>query len=524
MMGLFILNNLFYHIFIYVNILRSHIRKVLSESYEDSISEAKKPLRRVAGALIKDVTTDKVLLLKRNDKTPRWAMMTGEIDEGEDALDGLEREMYEELFIRPGSVRLNFMGVEHIPAKNIDLYYYEGFVKNQFKPHLDEENLDYGWFSLEDLPSPLLGGLYKKVSHILDKDNVYSDVKMINENSIRKQVRLIIEQKILSEHYLNEAIEILMEVADQPSPTFDWDLTGGEPNKDEEPVTFTWDLAKEKVDLSKKYVKTKEQAIEYLKNFFNQIKKLPRGLKIKIAKYVVSSFIGLVGVGVVSGLMSNTVPDIEKEVVTVVADKPVEKQEYVRPTQVSPELLDFLKHEEGSIRDKGEPVLKAYKLGDGAVTVGWGHAEKIGDTDLDPGERITRAQAEAYFKEDVAEAKSYVDDMLSDWEKEGIRPKITQSMYDAMVSMVYNMGIGTFRFSERSENLINYLKTSQFEKAEEEIMKISGHLYKKFPGLKNRREAEAEIFGFDSDSEQGSRKLAMKEIRSIIRKTIKQIV
>ena len=173
--------------------LREHIRKILNENFvidneefsnevSESIEESVKPVRKVAGALIKDEESGEVLLIKRNDKTPKWAMVTGEFDEGEDALDALEREMYEELFIRPGQVRLNYKGMEHFSAKNIDFYYFEGFVKGKFKPHLDEENLDFGWFSIENLPSPLMNGTYARVNDITKNEMKYSDTKQVSEN------------------------------------------------------------------------------------------------------------------------------------------------------------------------------------------------------------------------------------------------------------------------------------------------------------------------------------------------------
>jgi len=40
----------------------------------------KKPLKRVAGALIQDQKSGDFFLLKRNDKSPKWAMVTGKID------------------------------------------------------------------------------------------------------------------------------------------------------------------------------------------------------------------------------------------------------------------------------------------------------------------------------------------------------------------------------------------------------------------------------------------------------------
>jgi GH24 family phage-related lysozyme (muramidase) len=63
-------------------------------------------------------------------------------------------------------------------------------------------------------------------------------------------------------------------------------------------------------------------------------------------------------------------------------------------------------------------------------------------------------------------------------------------MYDAMVSMIYNMGIDNFRQS----NFIQLVKVNKFNEAAEEIKSISKHMFKKYPGLKTRRIREYELF------------------------------
>lgn len=122
--------------------------------------------RIAAGVLIKCITTDRVFLLLRNDKVPTWALMSGGVDKGENVLDGLKREMVEELFVRPGAVDFKFIDIEHIPAKNLEFHYYNGFTNSEFKPILDHENLNYGWFSKDNLPSPLYKGLAEKIANI----------------------------------------------------------------------------------------------------------------------------------------------------------------------------------------------------------------------------------------------------------------------------------------------------------------------------------------------------------------------
>jgi len=122
--------------------------------------------KKVGGVLIKCIKTGNVFLLLRNDKKPTWALMSGSIDAGENVIDGLKREIHEELLINPSNIVFNFIRIEQIPSKNREFHYYEGFVKEEFKPILDEENLNYGWFPKDKLPAPLYPDLIDKIKDI----------------------------------------------------------------------------------------------------------------------------------------------------------------------------------------------------------------------------------------------------------------------------------------------------------------------------------------------------------------------
>jgi GH24 family phage-related lysozyme (muramidase) len=63
-------------------------------------------------------------------------------------------------------------------------------------------------------------------------------------------------------------------------------------------------------------------------------------------------------------------------------------------------------------------------------------------------------------------------------------------MYDAMVSIAYNHGVGNLRMSD----FIQLVKRGEFDKAKEEIKKISSNLFDQYPGLKIRREKESRMF------------------------------
>lgn len=259
-----------------------------------------------------------------------------------------------------------------------------------------------------------------------------------------------------------------------------------------------WDFenVKKDIDLAKSWVRTKKDAKDFLQTLANKIKNLPSQIKRKIIKYVIFSLIGLISVGQIKNYLEpplETTVKQEKEIIkNVVKDLRIRKS--------SDKLLDHMKWEEGSLKHKGEPVLTAYDLGDGAKTIGYGHAvfpdeeesfeflpryNKIilGKT------KITKEQAETLLKDDIKEAESIINRILDQWEKEGIKPQITQSMYDAMVSMAYNIGTGI-----RTSNFIQYVKRGDFNVAKEEILNTSSHMFNKYPGLKTRRKKEYKMF------------------------------
>jgi GH24 family phage-related lysozyme (muramidase) len=259
-----------------------------------------------------------------------------------------------------------------------------------------------------------------------------------------------------------------------------------------------WDFTKveKDIDLAKKWVQTKEDAEEFIRNLIEKIKNLPFAVKRKILKYVLYSFIGLISINQIGNYLN---PPLEKAV-------KVEKQIIKNITQnykirkSSDSLLTHLKHEEGSIRHKGEPVLTVYNLGDGAYTVGYGHAifpkEKEGFdflpsyNDITPGKtKITKDQAEILLKDDMRESESIINRILDEWEEQGIEPKLTQGMYDAMVSMAYNMGPGI-----RKSDFMQAVKKGDLKSAKKLILTTSENLFDDFPGLKTRREKEAKMF------------------------------
>jgi len=286
-------------------------------------------------------------------------------------------------------------------------------------------------------------------------------------------VKTLLNEALLIKSYENDLNEILMLF------------------ENEGPITFEWDIAKERIDKAKKDINTPKKAELFLKTLIDKFKKLPKKIKMKLVKYGVISLIGLLSMSSMNNILTVHAPEIKDEVMSTISDKVETPPTKINtPTSASDSLINFIKNEEGDEKQKGEPVLTAYKLGDKMVTVGWGHAEKIRTSQFEDGQTITRAEAEKLLRSDIKKAEDAINDVLSSWDDKGIEYNINQDMYDAMVSMAFNMGRSGFRNS----HFIQLVKRGKYEKAKDEIMKTSRRSFRKFPGLKDRREKEANFF------------------------------
>ncbi len=298
----------------------------------------------------------------------------------------------------------------------------------------------------------------------------------ITENQLQK-----FQSKLLYEQIIDNVVFKLSLITEDGKiePDMEWDF---------EPV-------KKEINLSKLWVKTKEDAIEYLKKIKDKFEDLPSEIKQKIFKYITYSLIGLLSLKQIQKYLDEPLQsavETEKEFIKKVIPPRIRKS--------SENLIDHLKYEEGSIRHKGQPNLVAYDLGDGAYTIGYGHAifpdEQEGFDFLPryskiiPGRtKITKEDAEKLLKDDMREAESIVNRILDQWEEKGIKPPITQGMYDAMVSMSFNMGRGI-----RTSDFIQAVKRGDFDLARKLILTTSENLFDEFPGLKSRRKKESEMF------------------------------
>jgi len=245
---------------------------------------------------------------------------------------------------------------------------------------------------------------------------------------------------------------------------------------------------------SKKNVSFKKVFAEVL----DKIVTLPYTMKRDIVKYALVAFAGSIALSDISYAFgstkeatSNDYTKLKKDTISLFSDlkigsmEDIDMTQFKTPTTYSDTLIDFLKHEEGR---SGKPVLTAYDIKDGMITIGYGHAERKSITKMRANvTTITEDQALDLLLEDIKDAQKGVDRIMRDMKDEKCKVFVSQNMYDAMISLTYNMGIGNMRKSD----FLKKLKAGDIEGATKQIL-VQNVTY---PGHVKRRKKEAFLFG-----------------------------
>lgn len=132
--------------------------------------------------------------------------------------------------------------------------------------------------------------------------------------------------------------------------------------------------------------------------------------------------------------------------------------------------LDAIKEHEG-LR------LRAYDDGVGVLTIGYGHTAGVR-----AGDQITAEQAEQFLREDVQIFEKTVHD--------AVHVSISQAQFDALVSLVFNIGAGAFRRS----TLLAKLNAGDYSGAAQEFVRWNQAGGRVLAGLTRRRLAERDLF------------------------------
>lgn len=122
--------------------------------------------------------------------------------------------------------------------------------------------------------------------------------------------------------------------------------------------------------------------------------------------------------------------------------------------------------------------LKAYRCSANVLTIGYGST----GSHVKEGVVITQAEAEELLKKDLVRFEDGVTKLVS--------VPITQSMFDALVSFSFNLGLGNLK----SSTLLKKVNAGDKAGAANEFGKWTKAGGKVLAGLVRRREAERQLF------------------------------
>lgn len=113
----------------------------------------------------------------------------------------------------------------------------------------------------------------------------------------------------------------------------------------------------------------------------------------------------------------------------------------------------------------------------GIWTIGWGHI-----ADVREGDTCTEAEAEAFLREDLADAEKAVNDSVT--------VPLNQNQFDALVSFTFNVGTGAFR----SSTMLRKLNDGNYDGAAMEFARWNKQSGQVLNGLTKRRAEERDLF------------------------------
>ncbi len=144
--------------------------------------------------------------------------------------------------------------------------------------------------------------------------------------------------------------------------------------------------------------------------------------------------------------------------------------------KISPRGLELIKDFEGFSSTSYLDVVNI-------PTIGWGNTFYENGTKVKLGDQISKTDALKLLE--VVANRDFADKIFP-----SIKVKVSQSQFDAMVSLAYNIGTGAFLKS----TLLKKVNAGDFTGAGEEFLRWNKAGGKEVLGLTRRREREKQLF------------------------------
>lgn len=153
---------------------------------------------------------------------------------------------------------------------------------------------------------------------------------------------------------------------------------------------------------------------------------------------------------------------------------------------VSEGAIELIRHFESCKEIRGDGWVYAYAdpaHGWNVPTIGWGTTRYPNGSKVKRGDRITKDQAEVFFRFEIAQKAAAVRRLLDG-------TAVTRDQFGALVSFAYNLGEGNLGKS----TLLKRLRAGRVAEAADEFLKWDKAAGKRMDGLTRRRQSERRLF------------------------------
>jgi GH24 family phage-related lysozyme (muramidase) len=224
--------------------------------------------------------------------------------------------------------------------------------------------------------------------------------------------------------------------------------------------------------------------LDKLKGMQRKIKMLPEYVRKKYMTMIITGLLSVMFISEAYDLVSKL---NDSEFVSIF-NEVTKKEKNKKQNNLFKPVTDLRLSQNGieQIKNKESLRLSGYRLKDGKITIGWGHAEPVRASKYKEGQTITRKEADMLLKQDLKKFEKGVKNNLI-----GLNPnlKMTQDQYDVLVSLAYHKGVsGLF-----GEQYMQDIKNEKWIEAAKKIrLDYNPGIYQK--GHANRRKKEANLF------------------------------
>ena len=124
---------------------------------------------------------------------------------------------------------------------------------------------------------------------------------------------------------------------------------------------------------------------------------------------------------------------------------------------------------------------KAYQDVIGVWTIGYGSATTAGFP-IKPQDTITEEKATEWLQQELSKVEVAI--------KSAVHVPLTQNQFDALASLIYNIGVGNFQKS----TLLKLINQQRYQDAAQQFLVWNKAGGKEVKGLSNRRKKELDLF------------------------------